>query len=178
MKLRKSYDTEKLVYTMTFEISPTELVAAGGSANWKSQHIGAYVDLIVEVARMQGKTTQQQAFKAKRSHFANILRGNTNQSDWRGFNVPPIHDTGFGAYQTREQMDEAMRQQRAQQQAQARAKESAKPAWALTLGISPSASKDEIKAKYRQLAKDNHPDRGGDAARFARISEAYEQAMK
>ncbi|HUJ77216.1 MAG TPA: DnaJ domain-containing protein, partial [bacterium] len=44
-----------------------------------------------------------------------------------------------------------------------------------TLGVLPTASLDEIRASYRQLAKRHHPDvRGGSAHSFARIREAYE----
>ncbi|HKI97067.1 MAG TPA: J domain-containing protein [bacterium] len=43
------------------------------------------------------------------------------------------------------------------------------------LGVLPSASTDEIKASYRQLAKRYHPDvAGGNARFFARIREAYD----
>lgn len=42
------------------------------------------------------------------------------------------------------------------------------------LGVSADATADEIKAAYRQLAKQHHPDAGGDAEQFARISTAYE----
>jgi len=45
------------------------------------------------------------------------------------------------------------------------------------LGLEPAATADEIKAAYRQIAKELHPDRNPDAdakARFQAINEAYE----
>lgn len=42
-----------------------------------------------------------------------------------------------------------------------------------TLGISSDATTDEIKKAYRKLAQQHHPDKGGDAEAFQRISEAY-----
>jgi len=42
------------------------------------------------------------------------------------------------------------------------------------LGIQKNASADEIKKSYRKLAKEHHPDRGGDEQKFKEISEAYE----
>jgi curved DNA-binding protein len=42
-----------------------------------------------------------------------------------------------------------------------------------TLGVSPQASGDEIKAAFRKLAREHHPDRGGDQAKFKQINEAY-----
>ncbi|MCF8029232.1 MAG: DnaJ domain-containing protein [Desulfobacteraceae bacterium] len=42
------------------------------------------------------------------------------------------------------------------------------------LGISPDASKQEVKDAYRQLAKQYHPDHeGGDSGKFRDIQEAY-----
>jgi len=42
------------------------------------------------------------------------------------------------------------------------------------LGISPGACREEIKAAYRRLAKQYHPDHdGGDTERFKNIQEAY-----
>lgn len=42
------------------------------------------------------------------------------------------------------------------------------------LGLSKSASDDEIKRAYRKLAQQHHPDKGGDEARFKEVSEAYQ----
>ena len=42
------------------------------------------------------------------------------------------------------------------------------------LGISRSASIDEIKKAYRRAARDHHPDKGGDESKFKEISNAYE----
>lgn len=43
-----------------------------------------------------------------------------------------------------------------------------------TLGVSKTATFEEIKAAYRKLALKHHPDRGGDAAKFQEITHAYE----
>ena len=42
------------------------------------------------------------------------------------------------------------------------------------LGVTSHASKSEIKAAYRVLARKTHPDAGGDPERFAQIAEAWE----
>lgn len=43
------------------------------------------------------------------------------------------------------------------------------------LGVNPSMSLDEIKSKYRKLAKIYHPDRvNGDQDKFIEIQEAWE----
>lgn len=43
-----------------------------------------------------------------------------------------------------------------------------------TLGVSKNATSEEIKKAYRKLAMSEHPDKGGDAERFKKISEAYD----
>lgn len=42
------------------------------------------------------------------------------------------------------------------------------------LGVEKNASQDEIKKAYRTLAKENHPDKGGDPESFKKISVAYD----
>lgn len=42
------------------------------------------------------------------------------------------------------------------------------------LGVGADATADEIKQAYRQLARQHHPDAGGDAERFHQIQQAYE----
>ena len=50
---------------------------------------------------------------------------------------------------------------------------------ALTLlGLPPTATPQQIKRRYRTLAKRYHPDRGGDQRQMQRIIAAYELLMK
>ena len=46
------------------------------------------------------------------------------------------------------------------------------------LGLPPTASPDQIKRRYRALAKRYHPDRGGDQRQMQRIIAAYECLAK
>ena len=42
-----------------------------------------------------------------------------------------------------------------------------------TLGVGPNANQEEIKQAFRKLAREYHPDRGGDENKFKQINEAY-----
>lgn len=42
-----------------------------------------------------------------------------------------------------------------------------------TLGVSETATPEEIKKAYRKLASQHHPDKGGDTAMFQQVEEAY-----
>jgi DnaJ-domain-containing protein 1 len=46
------------------------------------------------------------------------------------------------------------------------------------LGLPPNATPQQIKRRYRTLAKQHHPDRGGDPQQMQRIIVAYECLMK
>ena len=46
------------------------------------------------------------------------------------------------------------------------------------LGLPPNATRQQIKRRYRALAKKHHPDRGGDQREMKRIIAAYELLMK
>ncbi len=40
-----------------------------------------------------------------------------------------------------------------------------------------NTTKDDIRQSYRTLSRSNHPDKGGDARRFAKIATAYNVFM-
>ena len=46
------------------------------------------------------------------------------------------------------------------------------------LGLPPNATRQQIKRRYRALAKRYHPDRGGNHQQMQRIIAAYELLMK
>lgn len=50
----------------------------------------------------------------------------------------------------------------------------ATPDYYKILGVSKTATAEEIKKAYRKLARTHHPDAGGDEAKFKEINEAYE----
>jgi hypothetical protein len=53
-----------------------------------------------------------------------------------------------------------------------------RPQFAVTLGILPPYTVDDVKRAYLDKVKDAHPDRGGDSATFERIQSAFEQAQE
>lgn len=54
----------------------------------------------------------------------------------------------------------------------------APPSWWDVLGVSKTATPDEIKTAYRNLAKQHHPDAGGSVAEFQKVQAAYDAAIK
>jgi hypothetical protein len=50
------------------------------------------------------------------------------------------------------------------------------PPWWDVLGVPPTAGLADVQSHYRELAKQHHPDRGGDANLFMRVQAAYDQA--
>ena len=47
----------------------------------------------------------------------------------------------------------------------------------VALDLLPTATKEEVQKKYRELARIHHPDHGGDPAKFRKITAAYEKIM-
>lgn len=50
--------------------------------------------------------------------------------------------------------------------------------WWQVLGVKQTDTLTTIKAAYRRLAAEHHPDRGGDQTRMAAINRAFEAAQK
>lgn len=50
--------------------------------------------------------------------------------------------------------------------------------WWSVLGVDQTASADEIRQAHQRLAREHHPDRGGDAARMAEINTARDAGLK
>lgn len=53
-----------------------------------------------------------------------------------------------------------------------------RPPWNVILGVEPNSSKEEIRRRYIELAKETHPDSGGSVSSFQAIKEAYEEGMR
>jgi hypothetical protein len=51
-----------------------------------------------------------------------------------------------------------------------------RPEFAVTLGLLPPYTPEDVKRAYLAKVKDAHPDRGGDRAAFDRVQQAYQQA--
>src|SRR5687768_6720845 len=52
-----------------------------------------------------------------------------------------------------------------------------RPEFMATLGLSPPYALEDVKQAYRDKARATHPDRGGSAAAFQAVQEAFEQAQ-
>lgn len=50
--------------------------------------------------------------------------------------------------------------------------------WSKVLGLSPNATPDEVQARYRELVQSAHPDHGGSADTFNRITAARKRALE
>jgi hypothetical protein len=50
------------------------------------------------------------------------------------------------------------------------------PACVKAMGLRLPCTEEDLKAAYRQLAEQHHPDRGGDRKLFARLKSQYEEA--
>lgn len=49
-------------------------------------------------------------------------------------------------------------------------------AWEV-LGVLPTATKAEVRKRYHELSQIHHPDKGGDAAKFAELSAAFQVVL-
>jgi hypothetical protein len=52
-----------------------------------------------------------------------------------------------------------------------------RPDFMVTLGLAPPYAIEDVKQAYREKARATHPDRGGSAAAFAAVHEAFERAQ-
>jgi hypothetical protein len=48
----------------------------------------------------------------------------------------------------------------------------------VALGLEPPVDQDAVKKRFRQLAKEHHPDKGGDPKRFIALESAYRDALQ
>ena len=46
------------------------------------------------------------------------------------------------------------------------------------LGLAEAASPEEVKNRWRELAAQHHPDKGGDAVKFNEVHQAYKEALR
>lgn len=49
--------------------------------------------------------------------------------------------------------------------------------WWEVLGVESDATEDDLRRAYHKLARETHPDAGGNAAEFNRVTRAYQEAM-
>lgn len=85
--------------------------------------------------------------------------------------------------QRRQEQHRQEEQKRQRQQRQAREQfnwafgaRAGELSWWQVLGLLPTATREQIDQRYRELARQHHPDRGGDEATFKRVQIAYQKA--
>ena len=89
---------------------------------------------------------------------------------------PPDQEAGRRAREREEARRQAERREEARRAIRerewARARE-----LLVVLGLEPPVCVDQIRARFRDLARQLHPDRGGDARRFIEARKAYEEVI-
>lgn len=152
MKLFKHKGKGK--YELKFEISPEEATRVELYLTWHSSDINDYIDALQQIQKIS-RTEQPEAFPFE--YYYQQARKAASSAG--GFTPNPNQQYYAGFNPTPR-------------------KHTPEPAWVKVLGLKRTATKDEIRSKYRELAKKNHPDKGGDALEFAAITAAYDEAMK
>lgn len=160
MKLIKQKDGDS--YKLSFEFTRKEMKAIGlgleaeFDATWKSKSQTDYADWIKKFLlyeRLFGQT--RTGFGSFKFDFNNFFSRQTQNSQY--------HQQAYQGYSA--------------YQGFTGTQQKTEPTWCKVLGLKQSATKDEIKKKYRELAKKHHPDAGGDPKKFTQIQSAYEEAI-
>lgn len=173
MKVRRSYDAEgEPTYRISFELTQKELIEAGWitrfSEMWEHSRMAKdYLEFLAKFSGIIGQDepdygdlyrkakeeeTRAKAERVRQQFTGSFQQGYAYGFDFGGFNSGP-----------KMQWDEYPK---------------VDPAWCKVLGLPKTATQAEIKNKYRELAKLHHPDKGGNAKKFAEITNAYEEAIQ
>lgn len=162
---RKGKEGDKLTITFTFTIA--EVQKAGLTdrfiRTWQSKRPSDYLKFLAIL--MEQQVNQQKSGFEKL--YEEMLRNAANQAN--GTAQQQAQQAWQGDFRFNFGFDPA---------AEAAAREALEdPPWCKVLGLPKTATKEEIKAKYRELAKVHHPDAGGNATKFQEIKNAYEEAI-
>lgn len=153
MKLHRKWNPDKQEYTIWFTFTKQEIATAGLLGQWAQAWAGGKKIRYADVIQLM----------LKKEEIADMFRS-----------------SGLGGSSFEQQY-------RAQQQnayfgfdmgRETKPPPAPDPEWAKVLGLPKTATKDQIKSKYRTLAKVHHPDAGGDPKKFAEITKAYEEAIR
>lgn len=151
--------------SVTFTFSIEEITRAGLRKEfvhtWSATRTRPYYDFIGKLMEAQRRERDplEDMRNAFRQKFGQDAASYFQQEYLKGFNSARGKDRTYSYNGTNTRLDPD-------------------PAWCKTLGLPKTATKEEIKAKYRQLAKKHHPDAGGSAAKFNQIQEAYKEATR